>query len=293
MTEGGKREVFGNPRQFLARRLDADRKQMRELFLDLADILRRAEFMDEDLDARLVLVVAPAIAVVDPKARLGIGDELVDRHEVADQRGDHRGAAHPAARIELRAHFAVTLDDPHPDIVQPHRRAVFFRRDHRDLELAGQVGELRVEARPLAHQLGIGAGVDHLVRRRAREVIGRDVADAVAAGLDGVHLDRRKVRKRIGAVFQLDPVVLDVLARGEVAVAPVILVGDCRQHCHLAAVERAIGDRDAQHIGVELQIEPVHQPQRLELVLGQLAFEAAARLVAEFGDAGIDHRLVV
>ena len=44
---------------------------------------------------------------------------------------------------------------------------------------------------------------------------------------------------------------------------------------------------------MELEIEPVHQPQRLELVLGQVAFEPAPRLVAEFGDAGVDHRLVV
>ncbi len=150
-----------------------------------------------------------------------------------------------------------------------------------------------MEARPLAHQLGIGAGVHHLVRGRAREVIGADVADAIAAGLDRVHLDRRKVREGVGAIFQLDPVVLDVLAGGEVAVAAIILVGDVGEHLHLARIERAIGDRDAQHIGVELEVEPVHQPQRLELVLGQLAFEAAAGLIAEFGDAGIDHRLVV
>jgi hypothetical protein len=40
---------------------------------------------------------------------------------------------------------------------------------------------------------------------------------------------------------------------------------------HLPAVERAIGDGDAQHVGVKLQVDAVHQPQRLELVLGDLA----------------------
>ena len=76
-------------------------------------------------------------------------------------------------------------------------------------------------------------------------------------------------------------------------VATVILVRDCRQRLHLARTERAIRDRDAQHISVELQVEPVHQPQRLELVFGQLSFQAAAGLIAEFLDAGIDHCLIV
>ncbi len=55
------------------------------------------------------------------------------------------------------------------------------------------------------------------------------------------------------------------------AIATVILVRDVCQHVHLARIERAVGDRDAQHVGVELQVEAVHQPQRPELVLRQLA----------------------
>ena len=42
--------------------------------------------------------------------------------------------------------------------------------------------------------------------------------------------------------------------------------------------QRAIGHGDAQHIGVQLQIEAVHQPERLELIFGQLAGEAACHL---------------
>ena len=134
-----------------------------------------------------------------------------------------------------------------------------------------------------AFYVGGGAGV----------LVGADVADAVAAGLDGVHLHRRQVGQDVGRLFQLDPVVLDVLARGEVAIAAVILVGDVAQHAHLRAAQRAIGHGDAQHIGVELQVEPVLQAQRAELFLGQRAVDAAAGLVAEFLDAGVDHRLVV
>ena len=44
---------------------------------------------------------------------------------------------------------------------------------------------------------------------------------------------------------------------------------------------------------MQLQIEAVHQPQRLELVLGDFIAQAAADLVLELGDAGVDDRLVI
>ena len=43
---------------------------------------------------------------------------------------------------------------------------------------------------------------------------------------------------------------------------------------------------------MELQVEAVGQPQRLELLLGELAREAAAHLVAELLDALGDQRAV-
>ena len=57
---------------------------------------------------------------------------------------------------------------------------------------------------------------------------------------------------------------------------------------HLGAVERAIGDGHAQHIGVQLQVEPVHQAQGLELVLGQAAVNTPCDLIAELRVAGGD-----
>ena len=108
-----------------------------------------------------------------------------------------------------------------------------------------------------------------------------------------MHLDAGEIGEDIARIFQLDPVVLDVLARREMAVTAVVLVRDAGQHVHLPAVERAVGDGYAQHVGVQLQVKAVHQPQRLELVFGQPAFEAATGLVAEFLHAGIDHGLVV
>ena len=56
-------------------------------------------------------------------------------------------------------------------------------------------------------------------------------------------------------------------ARGEMAEAAIVAPRDMGEHAQLPRRQRAVGDGDAQHIGVKLQIEPVHQPQRLELVL--------------------------
>ena len=76
------------------------------------------------------------------------------------------------------------------------------------------------------------------------------------------------------------------------AVAAVVAPRDVGQHAQLVRRQRAVGNGDPQHVGVQLQIEAVHQPQRLELVLGQLAGQAARDLVAEFRDALGDQRPV-
>ena len=77
---------------------------------------------------------------------------------------------------------------------------------------------------------------------------------------------------------------------------PVVAVVGARdrgKHPHLPAVERAIGNGDAQHIGMKLEVEPVHQAKRLELVLGYFARKPAFHLIAKLIDAGIDDRLVI
>ena len=287
-------EVRLDPLQFGQRRLDPLRQQVGEFFLDLAGVFVLAQFVDQDLDARLVLVVAAAIAVVDPQAGLGIGDQLIERHEFAHQRRDHRGAAHAATNVKRCADFTGRIaDHPDADIVQLHRRAVSVAGDHCNLELAWQHQKFGVKARPLPQQFGIGARIDDLVGGGPGVLVRTDVADAIAAGLDRVHFDFGQLGQQIGRLIELDPVVLDVLAGREVTVAAIVLVGDIAQRAHLRRAERAIRNGDAQHIGVELQVEPVLQAQRLEVILAQVPFKAALHLVAEFLNPGIDHRLVI
>ena len=145
----------------------------------------------------------------------------------------------------------------------------------------------------MPQQFGPGTRVGDFIGCCPCILVGSDIADAVAAGLDGVHFDLCQFCEQIGAFLQLDPVILDILPRGEMPVTAVIFARDMRQDMHLAAVQSAIRHSDAQHIGVELQIKAVHQPQRFELVLGHFARQATPYLVAEFLDAGVDDGLVV
>ena len=105
------------------------------------------------------------------------------------------------------------------DVVPADRGAVFGRAGDGDLELARQEGELRVQRAPLAQDLAVGPRVDDLVGRDAGECVAGDVADAVAAGLDAVHVDLGQQVHHVGALGERDPVELQVLARREVAVA--------------------------------------------------------------------------
>ncbi|MGX1395880.1 hypothetical protein AB7M70_005289 [Bradyrhizobium japonicum] len=91
---------------------------------------------------------------------------------------------------------------------------------------------------------------------------------------------------------ELDPVELDVLPRGEMAVAAVVFARDMGERPQLVRRQRSIGNRDAEHVGVQLQIDAVLKPQDLELVLGELAGKAPLHLVAELRDALVDERAV-
>src|SRR6185369_3066259 len=99
---------------------------------------------------------------------------------------------------------------------------------------------------PLTEDFGQRARVDHFVGGDAGELVGGDVADAVAGGLDGVHVDFGQVAEDVRAVLDLRPVELAVVAGGEMAVAAVVGAGDESQLAQLGGVHHAVGHGDAQ-----------------------------------------------
>jgi hypothetical protein len=153
---------------------------------------------------------------------------------------------------------ASSLHDADADVVDRDRGAIVLRAGDGDLELARQERELGVERRPLAQDLAVRARVDDLVARDAGEGIGGDVADAVAARLDGVHLDLGQLVEDRPARPRARPVELHVLPRREVAVALVVGPRDVGQLAQLAPRQEPVGIGDAQHVGVQLDVEAVH-----------------------------------
>ena len=75
-----------------------------------------------------------------------------------------------------------------------------------------------------------------------------------------MHLDLGKLGQDVGHVLQLGPVELQVLPGREVTIATIVLVGDVGELPQLARAQGAIGDRNPQHVGVQLEIETVLQP---------------------------------
>src|SRR6266704_1311318 len=163
---------------------------------------------------------------------------------------------------------------------------------HGELELAREIRELGMERGPLADDFAPDERVHDLVPRDAREMVGSDIAEGVAGGLDRVHLHGRQFREDVGHSLDLRPVQLQVLAGAEVAVAAVVLARDLREFSQLLRREQAVGNGDAQHRRVTLDVEAVPQAQRAELVLRELAGEKAPRLVAELDHTLVDELLV-
>jgi hypothetical protein len=97
-----------------------------ELGIDLVDE-SLALGLDEDLDARLVGVVAPAVQVVDAHDGLDVDEDLLPGHEVGQPRADHRRATHATAHPDAKAHLA----RPHCAAVAGRCRASRWRRGPR------------------------------------------------------------------------------------------------------------------------------------------------------------------
>ena len=150
-----------------------------------------------------------------------------------------------------------------------------------------------MEGTPLADDFAPGAGIFPFVRGHTGKLIGGDVANTVAAGLNGVHLHRRKLLQNIRYQLQSRPVVLDVLPGAEMCVTLVVITGDFRQHPDLGTIEHAVWDGNPQDGGMALHIQAVLQTQGQKFFFGQFAFQESRGLIAILGNPFIQQLLIV
>jgi hypothetical protein len=121
---------------------------------------------------------------------------------------------------------------------------------------------------PLAQDFAVGPRIDCFVGCDTRQRVAGDVANAVAAGLNAVHVHRGQHVHHIGSAGQRDPVVLQVLAGGEVAVALVELARNAGERAKLLAGQFAIRHGHPKHRRMALHIPAVLQAQRAKVLVG-------------------------
>ena len=195
---------------------------------------------------------------------------MLPRQKVADLATDNRGACRTATYQHAETNFPLLIfEHGQPNVMHCYCGAVFGCAIYRDLEFARQIGEFWMESAPLAQNFGIRTRVNNFICRNARIFIGRDVADAVAGGLNPVHFNCGKISQYIRCFFQLDPIELEILTGREVTIAPVVFARDVRKHAHLCRGHHAIGHSNTQHISMNLHIKSVLQSQRTKFIFGQ------------------------
>ncbi|RMU71751.1 hypothetical protein ALP24_05638 [Pseudomonas syringae pv. aptata] len=268
--------------------------QVSHFSVDLGGKYFRGQRLDQNLDSRLVLVVATAIAVVDPQDGVQVAQQVLPRQELIDEGADDRctakAATHQNAEAQLARFVAQWLE---ADVMHFDGCAVTGRTIDRNLELTRQVSEFRVEGGPLTDDLAPWARVYQFICRHTGKLVGGDVAQAVAAGLDSVHLHGGQFSKNIGNIFKCRPVELYVLTGTDVRVAFIVVARNFRHHARLARGQLTVGYGDAQHWREALNIKTVLQAQRSKLFFAQFPAQVASGLIPELLDAVLDDLLIV
>ncbi|MNV38153.1 hypothetical protein D3C71_1296960 [compost metagenome] len=117
-------------------RATVDLDDLAVFLFDVIDVLL-AFGLDQDLDARLVLVVAAAVLVVHAHDGLDVIHDLVPGQELADHGANHRRAPHAPAHKHLEADLtSVVLEQVQAHVVPARCGAVVLGTADGDLELA-------------------------------------------------------------------------------------------------------------------------------------------------------------
>ena len=175
--------------------------------------------LDQNFDTGFVQIVATTPAVVHTHDSFEVVHDLLPRQELTHQAANDGGSAHATAHPHFEADFALCVfDQLQADIVPANGSAVFACPGDGNFEFAGQECELGMQGAPLTQDLRVGSRVDHFVHGHAGQLIGGDVANAVAAGLNAMHVHSGQKVHHVGRFVQGNPVELNVLTRGEVAI---------------------------------------------------------------------------
>src|ERR1700722_13407714 len=218
---------------------------------------------------------------------------MLARQKFAHHLTDDGRPAKTAARKDFESKFSRgTAHDVYPDIMDQRSGAILGRSRYRNLEFARKVGELGMERRPLPDDLAPGPRILEFIRGNSRKMIRGGIADAVAAGLNGVHLDGREFSQYVGHLLELRPVVLNVLAGGEMSGAAIVAPRNPAQRAQLYGGQQAVGDGDAQHRRMALNVQAIPQTQMPKFIVIQFAVEEAPRLIPKLGDSLVDQRFV-
>ena len=107
-----------------------------------------------------------------------------------------------------------------------------------------------------------------------------------------MHLDGRKLGQYVRHVLEFRPVVLDVLTGGEMSVPAIVASCDRAQDTQLCGRQQSIGNGDAQHRRMALDIQAIAQAQVSEFIVVQLAGQESPCLIAKLRYAFVDERPV-
>ena len=287
-------EVFGDAMHFGFGQSGLATAKVLHFRIDFLGEDFRCQRLDQNLDPRLVLVVATTVAVVNPQDGVEVAQQVLPRQEFIDERAHHRRTAEATADQHTEAQFASgVVHRLQADVVDFDGGTVGRRAVDGDLEFAWQVGEFRVERGPLADDFAPWARVDQFVGSDAGKLVGSDVAQAVAAGLDRVHLHGGQFSQDVRDVFHRRPVELHVLPGADVGIALVVVTGNLGHHSHLARSQLAVRHRNPQHRREALDVKPILQAQGAEFFFAQLACQIASGLITELLDAVLDDPLIV
>ena len=107
-----------------------------------------------------------------------------------------------------------------------------------------------------------------------------------------MHLHLSQFVKDVRCFNKFRPVELNILARGEMTVTFVVAIGDMSEPVHLRCRQYAIRNGDTYHVGVQLQIQTIHQAKRFEFIFADQSFKPALYLLPKLGTALSDKLLV-